>query len=57
MAVNVRKRGVVVMPKLDFFIGCSKCKIECEPTNDGIICAKCGDYISNKEIDEMGADW
>jgi hypothetical protein len=42
------------MAKLDFFIGCKRCMVECEPTEDGVICAKCGDYISNDEIDSMG---
>ena len=44
------------MPKklLNLFIACEDCNIECEPTEDGILCPKCGGYISNKQIDELG---
>lgn len=37
--------------KLEYYIGCRKCHLECEPTEEGIICPQCGDYISDKELD------
>jgi len=39
------------MSKLDYYVGCMKCKIPCEITKEGIVCPNCGDFISNEELD------
>jgi len=44
------------MKKLDYYIACSRCKIECEVLDEGIVCPKCGDFISNEDIDYEGEE-
>jgi len=39
---------------LNYYIACSDCKIECEPTEEGILCPKCGAYISDTVVDDIG---
>jgi len=38
---------------LDFYIACKACKVECKETNEGILCVKCGAYISDEQLDEI----
>ena len=37
---------------LDIAIYCSDCKLECIPTETGILCSNCGAYISDEELDD-----
>ncbi len=39
--------------RLEFHVACSKCNVECEPTEGGILCPKCGDYITDEDVEAM----
>jgi len=38
------------MKKLNYYIACSKCKIECIETETGIECPKCKAFISDEDL-------
>ena len=37
--------------KLQMVIYCEDCKIECIPTESGIMCPACGGFISDEEME------
>jgi len=41
-----------MVKKLDFTVYCTVCKVECIETENGILCPKCGAFISLEELEE-----
>jgi len=46
-------KGRIVKKKLDFDVYCHDCKVECNITDLGITCNKCGAFISDEQL-ELG---
>ncbi len=37
---------------LNILLYCARCKVECITTEKGVICPKCGDFITDIETDQ-----
>ena len=41
-----------MVKKLNYTVYCSECKVECLETEKGILCPKCGGFISAEDLED-----